>query len=616
MNFSRRAAFALALLLGCRASSPGADAGALRDAAPSEDAMPEASTPDRGPGDGAAPDVGSDGGTGDGLTEAERAAREDELPRPDGWRLAPSSMGHFAPHRQASTFRAGPLSNDALVQVIDFERDLGKDLGTSPWHLVGTRRYADAPEATTVWGVSLTDLYRIRLEGPRFEAIERIAINFVASSITWNLLGADDGRVYVPDPNGYLVPPEGPCRTTDATLLRFVDDDALGEGARCDGALALDAATLRGACGTEDMLRRGSTGTSLMPTFSGELATVAVFGEPGAEPRAYLVLVEEDLSSVVGCGLLDDTLPTNELAAEPEGEATAFYAATGDAVVKLVWDPGARRVTRRWERELPIRGRTGTTPTLVDATPGDRFVVLVDAPCAVASVVNGLIACDDDVRAGALVAVRRDDDEALAGRAPVITAELPGWLLTVENSPAARGPWVVVANYSGYLPNGLRVPPGGFVPDDGPAAWLTSPDALAEHATGLVALRYRSERERFEVAWSDADTQVSGVPTISGGANRVYGSGAEATTGRTYLYGFRLAADAEGPAGERVLRVDVGAAPFRTPASASGDVIFARGDYGLAPGEAYDGGNNVVITGDRSALIAGGRSLIRVRDPE
>ncbi len=561
-------------------------------------------------------DAGIDAGgdeADDPLAVAEQAARADDFPRPLGFTSVPSAMGHFAPDRQASTFRAGPLGPEVDVQVIDFEQALGKNVGTSPWHIVSRRRYPEMT-ATTVWGVSLTDLYRIRLDGDRFETIERLPINLIASSITWNLLGADDGSVIVPDPNGFVAVDDGPCRSVDPTFLRFEDDNRLEPGARCTAALTLSPQALRAACDVQGgVLGRGSTGTSLVPTFDGALATTAIFND-GGEQRVYLVVFAADLAGILGCGLLDDSLPTNELAAEAEGGRTVFYAATGDAVVKAAWDPEGRSVQRVWERSLPIRGRTGTTPTLVNAGT-ERFVVLIDAPCAVASLLNGLIVCDEDPRPARLVAVRRDDDDALDGRPAVITTDLPGWLLTVENSPAARRDMVVVANYSGYLPNGLRVPPGGFVPDDGPAAWLTSPDAIEEHATGVVALRYDARAGAFVVLWSDPDTQVSGVPTISGGANRVYGSGAERSSGRTYLYGFRLLDDDEGSAGERVLRVDIGAAPFReTRMDTNGDVVFPNAEYDYALGEAYDGGNNIVIADDRSALIAGGRSLIRVRD--
>ena len=596
--------FALALLLvGCGsvAASPDLgrpDAGPARDGG-SVDAGPVDAGPER-------PDAG------DPLAAAEDAARADDFPRPPSFRDVPSGMGHFSPDRQASTFRAGPLSNDALVQVVDFEEALGKNLGTSPWHLVSTPRYGT--DAATVWGVSLTDLYRIRIDGERFEAIEMLPINLFASSITWNLLGTDDGRVYVPDPNGFLAGDDERCQTLDPTILRFDDAGSLEPGMACQDAIGLSAAALRDACGvTGGTLGRGSSATLMVPTFDGAIATTIVFND-GDDQDVYLAVVDDDLSGILGCGLLDDSAVTNELAAEMDGDRTLIYAATGDAVVKAAWDPETRTVSRVWERTLPIRGRTGTTPTLVNAG-AERFVVLIDAPCAVASIVNGLIGCDDDVRAATLVAVRRDDDDELAGRPAVITSELPPWLLTVENSPAARRDVVVVANYSGYLPNGLRVPPGGLVPDDGPATWLTSPDAFAEHATGVVALQYDPADDAFAVLWADPDTQVSGVLAISGGANRVYGSGTEEESGRTYLYGFRLEDDDAGPAGERVLRVDIGEAPFRdTRVDSAGDVIIPIADYSFSAGEAYDGGNNVVITDDRSALIAGGRSLIRVRD--
>ena len=169
----------------------------------------------------------------------------------------------------------------------------------------------------------------------------------------------------------------------------------------------------------------------------------------------------------------------------------------------------------------------------MDTPDGEQFVVTVDGRCAVISVINGLITCSDDTSPSRLVAVRRGDD--VADEDQVLLADLPAWLATTENSPASRRGYVIVANYSGYLPNGLRVPAGGTVPDGAPAEWLLSPDAETDFATGMVAMRWNPSAGAFEVAWEVPERQISGIPTISAGANVVYGTGAEQATERTYL---------------------------------------------------------------------------------
>ena len=84
---------------------------------------------------------------------------------------------------------------------------------------------------------------------------------------------------------------------------------------------------------------------------------------------------------------------------------------------------------------------------------------------------------------------------------------------------------------------------------------------------------------------------------------------AEEATQQTYLYAWRLRDDAEGPGGQRVMRVPIGQAPFRRPTeSASDDVVFAFDDCNQVAGEFFDGGNSLLILDDRSAVMAGGRS--------
>lgn len=535
-------------------------------------------------------------------------------PVPDMRWLAdsPSSMGHFSPARQASTDLAGP-QHDVDVQVRDLMETTGAQIGTSPWHVLSEERYG-ADGLRTVWGAGLRFAYKFVVDGETFEFADSFELNARPTSITWNLVALHDGRVLVPDPDGHSVGPRGgPCRTSGPAILELRDGDDPYSPIECVSAFELRTDDLRDACGTGRFARlpTGATGTSLVTTATGQIVTVARFREAGLD-STYLVALDHELTGIQDCEFVDETTSSNAIAAEDlGGGATALYVATDENVVKIRWDEAAGELSRVWSREVSLRGRTGTTPTLMDAPNGDDLLVLVDAPCTVTSLLNGLIACEDDDPAR-IVGVRREDD---TGGAPAVFAtDLPESIRTVENSPSVHDDMAVLADYSGYLPNGLVVPVGGEAPDGGPGSWGASPDARPDVATGIVAVRYAAAGGGFEVAWENPDIQVNSVTAISGGANLVYGSGADEETGRTYLYGFLLEGDDRGPAGTVVLQEDLGAAPFREPRR--GGSLFLPGDLRFEKGEYFDRGNNVVINDDKSLIMTGDRSLVRVRESD
>ncbi|MEM6931699.1 MAG: hypothetical protein AAF602_32510, partial [Myxococcota bacterium] len=445
----------------------------------------------------------------DGLTPAERAALANALPASPIAAATPSAMGHFQVARQASTHLAGP-SGDVDVQVVLFEPDAGIDIGTSPWHVVPRPDYPGG--GYTVWGTGLTHTYKLEVSNEAFAFVDAFEVNAIPSSIPWNLLALADGRVMVPDQNGYRGEVEA-CTATDPSFLFLSDDpDLRTSGIDCDGVFELTAADLRAACDASGVYQRFFSGTSLVPTFTGPFVTTATFSQNDVNQN-YLVAFDPDGDGVLACTPLDSD-STNEIAAEPvDATTTALYIATETAVVKATFDDAADQLTTVWTRDVPLRARTGTTPTLVDTSDGERFVVLVDGRCAVSNVLNGLIVCDEDTSPSRLVAVRRDD--ALGGRDAVLTTDLPAWLTAAENSPAARGDRVVVANYSGYLPNGLQIPPGAPRPEGGPGTYQVSPDAEAVFSTGFTVLVWRDGG--FTVDWSEPDRQASGVPLVSEG---------------------------------------------------------------------------------------------------
>ncbi|MEM9528065.1 MAG: hypothetical protein AAGA31_15735, partial [Bacteroidota bacterium] len=137
---------------------------------------------------------------------------------PPNFTTSPLGVPHFSPARQASTAIKGPTSSNCLVQARDFEQSLGKDVGTSPWHMVSANRYPSS-QAVTIWGASLTDAYRFLVDGNRFEALDLFPINYFPTSITWNLFSTDDGRVIVPDASGYRINGKGMKSTNPSWLI-------------------------------------------------------------------------------------------------------------------------------------------------------------------------------------------------------------------------------------------------------------------------------------------------------------------------------------------------------------------------------------------------------------
>ncbi|MBX2804311.1 MAG: hypothetical protein KTR31_42005 [Myxococcales bacterium] len=551
----------------------------------------------------------------DGLYADERAARPDELPRPDTAPDTLSSIGHFQVHRQASTYYRGPTSNDAQVQLTYFSTDFATDNWVSPFQVISPRTYGVGTH--TLWGAGLTHAYKVSLDD-ELAILDTWRINRLPTSLPWNLQALADGRILITDQDGFDVRDDNAaCEGDDPTLIVLDDDPRdLTSAITCQQVFEFDEASVRTACGVKDgTYERQLSALALVPTFTGEIATRLVFAN-GGKNTTYLAVVDEGLTEIVDCALLDAGLSTNALSAEPLGSTTtAFYAVTETSMIKMTFDSTSRRVARSYERDVPVRFRTGTTPTLVDPTPDERLVVFVDARCAVHNPFNGLIVCNDDTGPSQLVAVRRDDD--LGGREPVVTTALPTYIDTVENSPAARGDMVTLANYSGYLPNGLIVPAGGQPPAGGPSTPGASPDAVADFATGLVALQWSPAAGAFQVAWEVPDRQVNSITTISGGANLVYGFGAEQATERVYLYGFRLRGDASGPGGEELLRIEIAQAPFRTPSlDDEGNNVFTFADYRIDVGEFYDQGNSKVIHTDRSMILSGNSGIARVRDPQ
>jgi hypothetical protein len=480
---------------------------------------------------------------------------------------SPWPMPHQSPAQQASSSLRGPEANNARVQLVDFEDDAGIERSfnqASPFLVLGGARYPDDPGARAVWGASLTDLYKYVLVDGEARYVDHQPLRTDPLSIHWNLLTLADGRVIVASPLGAALADE-PCRTDGAALVAFTDGDEADSPITCVTALPAgpeEVAACRGADGQPigPVTPRYSV-TGINVTFTGEILTyLRLPTGPGGSQEHYLAAAKPDLSGWADCTYVSASEATNNIAVEPlDGGASAIYIATARSFVKLVWDPDSGRIERRWERPVPLRTRTGTTPTLVgDGTTGIMFVI--DAPCAVVDPFRGTIQCNEDASPAKVVAVHRNDDDDR-----VLTVELPEAIRTVENSPSARGNRIVLAAYGGYTVD--------------PAV------------RGVAGVEWNPEASEFEVVWFNEDIQMNGVTSISEPSELVYSSGA-APDGSLHLSGIRVWDTDEGPAGERV--VDV---PIVGP-----DEV----------GRAFDQGNSTVIADDQTLLWATSEGLVVV----
>ena len=486
---------------------------------------------------------------------------------------SPWPQFHRGPSAQASTPLTGPRTTDPVVQIRTFLADADRQFGTSPWHALSGKGYVDDPNARTLWGSSLEYLYKYVISGEEFVYADFYRTNYLPLSITWNFFILEGDRVIMPNPGGLLTT-LGPCRSDVTSILEFRDGETTDSPIECVKKFELTTERITAACGPV-VPAAFATSANLVPLFSGDIAVQIV--DDSTDPQSsYLAIVDNDLTEIRTCAQVDDSTTTNVYPVEPLTETkSAMYIATEGGVVKMTYDGATNELTRIWKQDYAFRaGRTGTTPTLV-GFGGDRFVIALDARCAVDDVINGNIACDPDTSPSRLVAFRRDDEPG-----PIDTIDLPEFLDTVENSPSARDTTVVVCDYSGYTPDGPK-------------------DGEADFAKGIVAVSWNIATQAWQTDWSNDTLQCSGVPTISEGSNRVYFSGAEEADGITYQYAIRLADDVDGPAGEVTLRQPIG--PAFESENGANDGLF-------------DAGNNTVINDDGSLIWPAGNSLVRVFD--
>jgi hypothetical protein len=489
---------------------------------------------------------------------------------------SPWQGSHRMAYMQASTPLSGPQS-EATTVARHFEADSGVNFGASPWHVLGSKKYVDRPNARSLWGVSLKHVYKYTLDGGFFEFGASLQLHDTPLSIGWNFFGLKGDRIIVPSPLGLrTVPQSDPCFSRHPVLLELRDGSTVRSPITCVKKFELAPDTIEQACGFT-RVALGTTPTITGLLYSGDIAVLIVESRGLNSKRTYLGIVDNSLNKLKACTFVDDGTSTNQFPVERLSETkSAAYIATNGGLVKMTYEAASNSLTRVWKQDYAFRnGRTGTTPTLLGLLDdADKIVVAVDSKCATVNVFSGAIVCDATPIPSRLVVFSREDRPAA-----LRVTDLPDTIRTTENSPAARGYDLVVCNYSGYTPNGKK-------------------DGVAEHSAGLAKLRWNTTKRQFDLGWVRSDVQCSGVATISSGSNLVYFSGSEARDGTTYQYGLRFNDSADGPAGATVLRVAVG----RSFESRRG-----------ANDEFFDQGNNIVVNDDNSIVWPSTNGLVRVR---
>ncbi len=447
---------------------------------------------------------------------------------------------HHDGYAQSASPLRGPEPGDG-IEVQTLRTDL---VGASPWTLFSPL-YPDGSRA--VYGATLRGIYKARIAGPSFAMIdvwEPVAWRgFLASaSVMYNIILLRDGALVAADPRR-------------RRILRLVDDNPRDSRSplRLDRVFEFPSDVGRSA-----HVNVASDGWLIELTDKGWLIAIS---PDFTEHRRYPLSV--------GSGDLDGH---NAFPIDEDGN---IFVVSWRFLTKVRWTgnefqpvwrapydflgPGCenrRRGGAFRETMRALRGETctgsGTTPTLIGRGQDDKLVVVADGHAP----------------ANNLVAFWRDDPpadwRAIPGQDPRVAgiAQLPhatplGRGFSVENSPAAIGHDVFVAQWGGIDPE-------------------------CDQPRGVQMVRWIPEERRLRVIWANPDVPLNGVITASSGSNLIYSSG---RLGCIYTF---FALDRR-----------TGAVRIQKPLG--DDPIFV------------DGGNNISLNDDRSLVFGSGSGLVRLR---
>jgi hypothetical protein len=454
---------------------------------------------------------------------------------------SPWPVFHHDSYASASTLLRGPEPGDRIaVQTIP--TDLA---GASPWTLFSAR-YRDGSRA--VYGATLRGVYKARIDGAAFDMIDvwepmRWRGFLASASVMYNIAVLRDGALVVPDPRR-------------RRFYRLVDRDA----GNSRSPLRLDATfTMPDAVpGQAAQMNIAPDGSVIALTDRGWLIAIA------PDFRSYRSF---DLSAGGG-----DLEGHNAFPIDEDGN---IYIVSWRSLTKIRWSGSDFRIVWRAPYDFlgpgcanrrpqgsmlevmrVLRGGTctgsGTTPTLVGSPGDDRLVVVTDGH----QPSNNLVAFWRDAPPADWRPLP-GQDARVAGIARLPYATPLGDGFSVENSPAALGYDVYVAQWGGI-------------------------DPRCDQPRGVQMVRWLPRERRLAVVWSNPDVAMNGVITASAGSNLIYSSG---RIGCTYTF-FGL---------DRL----TGAVRIRQPLG--NDAMFV------------DGGNNISLNDDRSLVYGSGRGIVRLR---
>lgn len=400
---------------------------------------------------------------------------------------------HRNGYAQASTTGRGPEPGDAMdVQYIHLP---GR--GGAPTQMHISDAYPDG--SRTAWSTNLTHLFKVHVDGDRFELVDAFEITPRALdwNIHWNMQLAVGNTAFVPSPN-----------TREILKFGEADDTDPNSPIVLEGRYALPPEV---------------KGEPVVLNLSYDSWVIYV------TDAAYIGAIRQDFSEAAW---FDLGKATNDLSTHnsfPMDEDGNIFIASYFAMTKVNWDgarfslvwrapydfrgPGCDEASenRRAEVRRAITGRSctgsGTTPTLVGRAGMDELVVAVDSH-----------------RKNNLVAFWRGEppadwkglpgqDRQVAGiiELPYSTWEGDGF--TAENSPPVSGYDIAVAQYAGL---GI------------------SRRCRRNAPRGVQMARWNPDTDQLELVWSNPDVPFNNVITLSSGSNLLYGSGRDRDCDHVY----------------------------------------------------------------------------------
>jgi hypothetical protein len=354
--------------------------------------------------------------------------------------------------------------------------------GTSPWTVLGPVA-RDGRQAA--WGSTRTGVVKHAFRGDRLDQLAYLELNRRAWDFDWNLMVLADGTALTTS------------RSENAFLIVGDRDRACMD------------------CGIE--LKRRIA----VPASVGQITIQFQIGFDGTlfslledNRMAAIDLVSGTVRDVATIGLDADDVSFHN--AFPADETGRVFLASQARMTALDWDgrrlrtawssaydfrgPGCpRRATGRLRealrvmRGLPCTG-TGTTPTLI-GDPETGVVVLVDGHAPR----NRLVAFWRDRIPADWTGIAGEDRRVAAILAlPYSTPEGDGF--TAENSPAAWGNAVFIAQWAGFRP-------------------------ACDAPRGVQRVDWMAEDRALVLRWANPEVHFNGVPTVAAGNRSVIGAG-------------------------------------------------------------------------------------------